>query len=52
MRVDVYIELRREGDGDRGRETSGHSASWSVLDMEEVLDVVLQWKQLEGVEGK
>ena len=46
------VQLRCERDRDGGRQTGRHPTSRSILDVEEVLDVVLQWKELKGVEGK
>ena len=47
MRVDVLVKLWGECDSDGRGETSRHSTSWSILNVEEVLDVVLQRQQLE-----
>ena len=46
-RVDVFVKLRGECDRDSGGETSGHSTGWSVLNVEEVLDLILKRQQFE-----
>ena len=46
-RVDVFVKLRGESDRDSGGETSGHSTRWSVLNVEEVLDLILKRQQFE-----
>ena len=51
-RFDVHVEARRERDGDGGRETGGHAARRRVLNVKEVFDFVLEWQQLERVEGE
>ena len=51
-RVDVLVELGREGDGDCGRQAGGHAARRRVLNDKEVLDLVFEWQQLERAEAE
>lgn len=45
--VDIFVELRRECDRNRGAQTCAHAAGWRVNNIEKVFNFVFQRHQLE-----